>query len=79
MPARAKPIAAIIEPAFWDTSAILPLCCQQPQSSTAHHAVTIIDFFNDVCATWQPLRVNYHFVSSNTNQNQTRSASFVSS
>lgn len=41
MPARAKPIAAIIEPAFWDTSAIVPLCCQQPQSSTARQAARL--------------------------------------
>jgi hypothetical protein len=41
-------------------------------------AVSIIDFFSDLCVTWQPLSVNYHFASSNTNQIQVRSASFVS-
>lgn len=35
-PARAQPI-----PAFWDSSAIIPLCCQQPQSTAARRSARI--------------------------------------
>jgi predicted nucleic acid-binding protein len=37
-PARAQPT-----PAFWDSSAIIPLCCQQPQSTAARQSARIYD------------------------------------
>lgn len=38
MTAKRKPVKASTTAAFWDTSAILPLCCFQPQSSSASRA-----------------------------------------
>jgi uncharacterized protein len=37
-PSRAKPV-----PAFWDSSAIIPLCCQQPQSTAARRSARVYD------------------------------------
>jgi hypothetical protein len=36
--ARKKKIAAIFPVAFWDASAIVPLCCLQPQTRAARQA-----------------------------------------
>lgn len=37
MPSPAtKPLSANWQAAFWDTSAIVPLCCWQPQTQAAH-------------------------------------------
>ena len=35
---RKKPLPARWQPAFWDTSAIIPLCCWQLQTQTANRA-----------------------------------------
>lgn len=36
MKGKRKPQAVAVQPAFWDTSGIVPLCCYQPQSSQAN-------------------------------------------
>jgi predicted nucleic acid-binding protein len=35
-PARPRPV-----PAFWDSSGIIPLCCQQPQSTAARRSARV--------------------------------------
>jgi predicted nucleic acid-binding protein len=35
------PVRAQSVPAFWDSSAIIPLCCQQPQSTAARQSARI--------------------------------------
>ena len=41
MPAKAKTTPVLMIPAFWDTSAIVPLCCRQSQSSKARQAARL--------------------------------------
>ncbi len=43
--ARAQPI-----PAFWDSSAIIPLCCHQPQSTAARQSARI---YNTQIVWWR--------------------------
>jgi len=38
-----SPTRAQSAPAFWDSSAIIPLCCQQPQSPPARRSARVYD------------------------------------
>ncbi len=41
MPAKSRTLPSTALLAFWDTSAIVPLCCRQPQTSEARRAARL--------------------------------------